>query len=266
MMDRRGWIGASDAAVIMGDSPERILQLWREKRGEAEPPDLSDNLAVQMGRWLEPFILDWHARHCGVEITRRGEVVRDQSRGIPLQATLDGWDGARPVEAKALGAHTSRKSAWARYLPQIALQAILTGAPGAALSYLRGNEEWIVLEYERDPEYEAALLGALRRFWDCVQSGEPPVPLPAPPAPPPRGVVEYDMGASNAWAYHAGVWLETRGPAALHAVAAAELKALVPADASRAWGAGVEVRRDRRGALRIREMETEADTEENGNE
>ena len=33
----------------MGDDEQALLRLWREKRGEVEPEDLSDNLIVQLG-------------------------------------------------------------------------------------------------------------------------------------------------------------------------------------------------------------------------
>ncbi len=41
---RRSFIGGSDARVIMGEDEAALLRLWREKRGEEEPEDLSDNL------------------------------------------------------------------------------------------------------------------------------------------------------------------------------------------------------------------------------
>lgn len=47
--ERRGFLGGSDARIIMGDDEAALLRLWREKRGELEPEDLSDNLAVQLG-------------------------------------------------------------------------------------------------------------------------------------------------------------------------------------------------------------------------
>jgi predicted phage-related endonuclease len=47
--DRRQFIGGSDARVIMGNDEAAILRLWREKRAEAEPEDLSGNLVVQLG-------------------------------------------------------------------------------------------------------------------------------------------------------------------------------------------------------------------------
>ena len=44
--DRRSFIGGSDARIIMGNDAEALVRLWREKRGEAEPEDLSRNLVV----------------------------------------------------------------------------------------------------------------------------------------------------------------------------------------------------------------------------
>ena len=46
---RRSFIGGSDARIIMGEDEGALLRLWREKRGEAEPEDLSGNLIVQLG-------------------------------------------------------------------------------------------------------------------------------------------------------------------------------------------------------------------------
>ena len=46
---RRYFIGGSDARIIMGDDEAALLRLWREKRGEVEPEDLSGNLVVQLG-------------------------------------------------------------------------------------------------------------------------------------------------------------------------------------------------------------------------
>jgi predicted phage-related endonuclease len=42
--DRRSFIGGSDARVIMGDDEAALVRLWREKRGEVEPEDLSNVL------------------------------------------------------------------------------------------------------------------------------------------------------------------------------------------------------------------------------
>src|SRR3954471_4834517 len=50
---RRTFIGGSDARIIIGDDEGALLRLWREKRGEVEPQDLSGPLIVQLGRATE---------------------------------------------------------------------------------------------------------------------------------------------------------------------------------------------------------------------
>jgi predicted phage-related endonuclease len=52
---RRYFIGGSDARIIMGEDEAALLRLWREKRGEVEPEDLSGNLIVQLGLATEPL-------------------------------------------------------------------------------------------------------------------------------------------------------------------------------------------------------------------
>ena len=43
---RRTYVGGSDARIIMGQDEARLLRLWREKRGEVQPEDLSANPVV----------------------------------------------------------------------------------------------------------------------------------------------------------------------------------------------------------------------------
>ena len=63
--DRRQFIGGSDARTIMGDDEAALVRLWREKRGEVEPEDLSGNLIVQLGVVTEPLNRHWFERNTG---------------------------------------------------------------------------------------------------------------------------------------------------------------------------------------------------------
>ena len=40
---RRSFIGGSDARIVMGTDEAALIRLWREKRGEIEPQDLSED-------------------------------------------------------------------------------------------------------------------------------------------------------------------------------------------------------------------------------
>jgi predicted phage-related endonuclease len=65
---RRSFIGGSDARIIMGTDEAALVRLWREKRGEAEPPDYSDNLIVQLGVATEPINRLWYEKTTGQAI------------------------------------------------------------------------------------------------------------------------------------------------------------------------------------------------------
>jgi predicted phage-related endonuclease len=62
---RRLFIGGSDARIIMGDDERSLLRLWREKRGEVDPEDLSGNLIVQLGVVTEDLNRHWYERNTG---------------------------------------------------------------------------------------------------------------------------------------------------------------------------------------------------------
>lgn len=69
LADRCQYIGGSDANIILSGDAERILSLWREKRGEQAPVDLSGNLAVMLGCWTEPFNRLWFETVTGQRVS-----------------------------------------------------------------------------------------------------------------------------------------------------------------------------------------------------
>src|SRR5258707_5627673 len=87
--ERRHFVGGSDARIIMGDDEDALVRLWREKRGEAEPEDLSGNLIVQLGVVTEPLNRHWYERNTG-------HMLKDIQRRVIhpvikwMAATLDG--------------------------------------------------------------------------------------------------------------------------------------------------------------------------------
>src|SRR5258708_4096454 len=86
---RRGYIGGSDARTIMGTDETALLRLWREKRGEIELQDLSDNLAVQLGTATEDLNRAWYERNTGHSVTQVQSRVRHPINRW-MGATLDG--------------------------------------------------------------------------------------------------------------------------------------------------------------------------------
>jgi hypothetical protein len=91
-----------------------------------------------------------------------------------------------------------------------------------------------------DPLYQHLLLTAEKKFWRCVETGEPPNLFTVePPRPRLEAVRVVDMTSSNAWADLAGVFCRTRAAHLEHDAVKAELKKLMPEDAKEAIGHGV---------------------------
>ena len=77
---RRYFIGGTDARIIMGDDEGALIRLWREKRGEFEPKDLSGNLLVQLGLATEDLNRRWYQANTGQVLTDVQRQVRRPCR------------------------------------------------------------------------------------------------------------------------------------------------------------------------------------------
>jgi predicted phage-related endonuclease len=87
--NRRSFIGGSDARIIMAEDEAALLRLWKEKRGEVEPEDLSGDLLVQLGSVTEHLNRHWYEKNTGQVVT---EVQRQLFHPVHrwMAATLDG--------------------------------------------------------------------------------------------------------------------------------------------------------------------------------
>jgi predicted phage-related endonuclease len=121
LFERRSFIGGSDARIIMGTDEAALIRLWCEKRGEAEPEDLSSNLLVQLGTATEELNRTWYERNTGRRVTDTQRRV--QHSAIPwMAATLDGLvEGTGAVfEAKfMLPWSFSEEAAAEKYMAQV---------------------------------------------------------------------------------------------------------------------------------------------------
>jgi predicted phage-related endonuclease len=214
--DRRSFIGGSDARVIMGDDDADLIRLWREKRGEIEPEDLSSNLIVQLGTVTEHLNRHWYERNTGQVVT---EVQRQVFHPVKrwMAATLDGMVEATGAifEAKfMLPWAFSEEGAAEKHMPQLQHNMWVTASRTAVLSIITGGGKWVEMIIPADPLYQHVLLTAEKKFWRCVETGETPRLFGAePPRPRLEAVRIVDMSGSNAWAEFAAVYCRTRfGP------------------------------------------------------
>jgi predicted phage-related endonuclease len=257
---RRDFIGGSDARIIMGQDDKALIRLWKEKRGEAEPEDLSTNLIVQLGLVTEDLNRQWYERNTGhairdVQCRVKHPVIRF------MAATLDGVvAGTGAVyEAKfMLPWSFSEVFAAEKYMAQLQHNMWVTNARMAALSIITGGGKWVEISIAADPLYQHLLLTAEKKFWRCVSFGEPPRLFGVePPRPRIEAVRIVDMGVSNSWGEFAAVFLTTRSAFVEHEKAKAELKGLMPEDAKEAFGHGIRAKRSKSGAVSFEVLDEE---------
>jgi len=250
--NRRSFIGGSDARIIMGNDETALLRLWKEKRGEIEPEDLSGNLIVQLGTVTEALNRQWYERNSG-------QVVKSVQWRVKhpvlrwMAATLDGVvEGSGAVfEAKfMLPWSFSEEAAAEKHMAQLQHNMWVTNAKAAVLSIITGGGKWVELSIPADCLYQHLLITAEKKFWRCVESGEPPRLFGVePPRPRIEAVRIVDMTASNSWADLAGVFCQTRTAFVEHERSKAELKVLMPEDAKEAFGHGIRAKRSKSGAI-----------------
>lgn len=251
-VDRRSFIGGSDARIVMGDDPNKLLRLWREKRGEVEPQDLSGELVVQLGCMTEDLNRRWYERSSG---NRVDDVQRKVRHPIHkwMGATLDGRvkETGAVFEAKfMLPWNFSEEAAAEKHMAQLQHNMWVIAARSAVLSIITGGGKWVEITVHADPLYQHLLLTAEKKFWQCVQTGEPPMLFNIEtPRPRLEAIKVVDMAASNSWADLAATYLRTRDAHGDHELAKAELKKLIPEDAKEAIGHGIKAKRSKSGAI-----------------
>jgi hypothetical protein len=237
-IDRRHFIGGSDARIIMGKDEKALHRLWREKRGEGPPLDLSGVLIVQLGLVTEDLNRRWYELQSGHRVTDMQR--RAVHRTIPwMAATLDGLvkETGDVFEAKfMLPWSFSEEAAAEKHMAQLQHNMLVAGTNKSVLSIINGGGKWVELKIGEPP-----------MLFDCE-----------PPKPRIEAVRVVDMNASNSWAELAGLFLETRDAHADHERAKSELKGLMPEDAKEAMGYGIRAKRSKSGAVSFDLVDMEA--------
>ena len=99
----------------------------------------------------------------------------------------------------------SEEAAAEKHMPQLQHNMWVIAARSAVLSIITGGGKWVEIKTHADPLYQHLIVTAERKFWRCVENGEPPALFGVdPPKPRIEAVRIVDMSSSNAWAEFAG--------------------------------------------------------------
>ncbi len=179
-----------------------------------------------------------------------------------MAATLDGrvHQTGEVFEAKfMLPWNFSEEAAAEKHMAQLQHNMWVVAARSAVLSIITGGGKWVEIKVNADPLYQHLLLTAEKKFWRCVQTGEPPRLFGIePPRPRLEAIKIVDMASSNSWAELAATYVRTRAAYQEHELAKTELKKLVPEDAKEAIGHGIRAKRSKSGAISFDPVQTEA--------
>lgn len=253
---REDKVTASFLPALMGGNDEAILREWRRLVGDPAyvREDLSDKWAVEFGSYIEPFALNWHAKKTGVALIRRAEHVVCPSRSY-FSCTLDAYRASDDtvIDCKAPGQWRRLDEVISYYTPQMIGQRACVGAKRASLLIVHGGSEPQEYPVEWSAEYEAEVWKRVEHFYDCVENLIPPVALPGLSAPV-KAEVAYDYTKNNHWCSEAVTYLTTKTAASNHEAAKKQLKKLMPADAARVFGGGIEAARNKAGSISFKEL------------
>ena len=78
----------------------------------------------------------------------------------------------------------SEEAAAEKYMPQLQHNMWVVAARSAVLSVITGGGKWVEIKTHADPLYQHLIVTAERKFWRCVESGEPPTLFGVEPPKP----------------------------------------------------------------------------------
>jgi putative phage-type endonuclease len=178
---RKKGLTASDLPIILGLSPYKTpWQLWAEKVGKINPPDLTGNPHVQRGVRLEDEARQQaEARYNEILLPLCGEC----SRWDILRASFDGLDSEMtPYEFKApsdsvwndIESNGVQSSTYKLYEAQVQTQCVVAGAKRGRLIFYKEDSLPLEFEISLSSERENEILEAAKTFWEQVITNHAP--------------------------------------------------------------------------------------------
>jgi len=185
MAHRRRFLWASEAPRILGIGGGRV-QLWQEKRGEAEPPDLSGIEAVQMGHAMQKTILKlFNEQVDGPAFLDAGETW-ERAVGVDfLAAHTDGITSDENAILEIKNFNQSRRREFGDWgsdqvspsvYAQCVHEAIAFDAETVYVAVLFGGQEFVAYRLNPSAQERDAYVARAGEFWEAVKTGTPPEP------------------------------------------------------------------------------------------
>jgi len=179
MNDRKHYLGASEAAAIVGLSRYRTpLDVWMEKVGQSEGPE--ETLAMKVGNALEPVVIGLFEETTGEDVIDRQKQILHPDHPF-IRATVDGITHNAVVEAKTSGSYEGwgeegTDEVPVEYIIQTQVQMAVTGLEIAWIPVLIGRSDFRVYKIRKNPDLIDAIIERELTFWELVQTRTMPEP------------------------------------------------------------------------------------------
>lgn len=179
---RKGYIGGSDAAAVMGLNPYASpYSLWAEKTGRTE--GFAGNLTTEVGSYLEEFVARLFERETGKKVRRYNKmIVNDEYPWAcaDVDRVVVGEDAILEIKTtNSLGKIKKLKKGEIpeQFYCQMTHYLAVTGKKKCYLAVLIECREFRWFELERDEDEIRALMEEERSLWKLVESNTPPAAI-----------------------------------------------------------------------------------------
>lgn len=178
--ERRGSVGASEVAAVMGLSPyATALDVYKSKQGVDRE---FDPLLSFIGHESEHIIHKWVEEYSGVVVTLEPAFMARSTAYPFLHASFDrvSSDPFTTWQFKTAHQYTGHK--WDEGIPtdiriQVQSEMLVAGTRRAAVVVWIGGREFRLFWEDRDDVFiQDHMLPALAKFWADLQQGIPPAP------------------------------------------------------------------------------------------
>lgn len=188
---RKQGVGGSDMSVILGISKWRTpVGLWQEKTGRVTPARSEDNWAIAKGKFEEPELRRWFAKHHPELVVVKGTDISLASVPHPfMHASLDGWlydpesESFGVLEIKTANAFAGRTE-WHDlnndlripdyYKAQVTHYLAVTGFTWGYVYADIGGTDPVEIRFERDEDDVQAVTRKASDFWKLVETDQMP--------------------------------------------------------------------------------------------
>lgn len=189
-MERKGFLGGSDIAVLLGVSPWKTpFQLWEEKLGiEPDTPhDEGREKVLRRGKRLEPVVMEMLQDEYDIIVVQRNGVYRDSEHDwmraeIDFECDVDGEVAngdvktVHPYAAKDWG-ETLTDEVPTYYIAQFQWGMMITGAKMCVVAALVGADDLRLYYVRRDEDIIAMIRQRGVTFWNTYVLAEVPPPI-----------------------------------------------------------------------------------------